>query len=81
MNALALNEAKVLRAIEPGCAYLVVVIPGKADVDDLAADAALAELKKRKLVAFEGRDWLKKVYTTADGKKVRESLLRAEAAA
>lgn len=68
------QERKVLHAIEPDYDYLVVVVPSKAGVNDFAAGAALAELKKRKLVAFEGRGRLKSVYLTDEGKTEREAL-------
>lgn len=67
-------ETKVLRAIEPEYDYLVVGIPGQAGVNDFAAAAALAELKKRKLVAFDGRGRFKSVYLTDEGKAAREAL-------
>lgn len=70
-------EEKVLRAIEPDYDYLVLIIPSKAQVNDFAAAAALADLKKRKLVAFEGRGKFKSVYLTDEGKAAREALVAA----
>lgn len=67
-------ETKVLRAIEPDYDYLVLVIPSQAGVNDFAAGAALAELKRRKLVAFEGRGKFKSVYLTDEGKTARGAL-------
>jgi hypothetical protein len=70
-------ETKVLRAIDFDYEYLVLVIPGRAGVNDFAAGAALAELKKRKLVAFEGRGKFKSVYLTDAGKAAQEALADA----
>lgn len=67
-------EQKVLRSIEPEFEYLVVVVPGRAGVNDFAAGAALAELKKRKLVAFEGRGRMKSVFLTPEGETARKEL-------
>jgi hypothetical protein len=67
-------ETKVLRAIEPEYEYLVLIVPGRAGVNDFAAGAALAELKKRKLVAFEGRGNMKSVYLTPEGETARKEL-------
>jgi hypothetical protein len=67
-------ETKVLRAIEPGFDFMIAVIPSHAGVNEFAAGAALAELKKRKLVAFEGRGRFKTVYLTDEGKVAREAL-------
>ena len=67
-------EEKVLRAIEPDYYYMVLIIPSKAAINDFAAGDALANLKKRKLVAFEGRGKFKSVYLTDEGKAAREAL-------
>jgi hypothetical protein len=67
-------EVRVLRTIEPEYEYLVLVVPGRAGVNDFAAGAALAELKKRKLVAFEGRGNMKSVYLTPEGEAAWKEL-------
>lgn len=67
-------QEKVLRSIEPEYEYLVLVVPGRAGVNDFAAGEALAELKKRKLVAFEGRGNMKSVYLTPEGEAAWKEL-------
>ena len=67
-------ETKVLRAIEPDYDYLVLIIPSNAGVNEFTAGAALADLKKRGYVAFEGRGRFKSVCLTDEGKAAREAL-------
>lgn len=67
-------ETKVLRAIEPDYDVMILVIPGQAGVNDFAAAHALASLKKKELIAFEGRGRFKAAYLTDDGKAAHAAL-------
>jgi hypothetical protein len=67
-------EEKVLRALEPEYEYLILIIPGRAGVNSFAAGSALATLKKKKLVAFDGRGRFKSAYLTDDGVTRRAAL-------
>lgn len=68
------EETAVLRAIEPDYEYLVLIIPGKAGISDLGAGVALADLKKRGYIAFDGRGKFKSVYLTPEGEEARGAL-------
>lgn len=67
-------ETKVLKAIKPDYDVMVVIIPGAAGVNDFAASAALASLKKRGLIAFEGRGRFRSCYLTDAGKEAYAAL-------
>jgi hypothetical protein len=61
-------EQKVLRAIEPEYDVMVLIIPpSRAGVNDFAAADALAGLKKKGLIKFEGRGKFKSCYLTPEG--------------
>lgn len=72
------HETKVLLAIEPDYDVMLLVIPERADVNEFAAGDALGSLKKKGLVAFEGRGKFKSAYLTDAGK---EAYAAAKAAA
>lgn len=63
------HETKVLLAIEPDYEVMLLVIPGAAGVNEWAAGDALGSLKKKGLVAFEGRGRFKSAYLTDAGKE------------
>lgn len=64
---LSENEIAVLKAIEPGYDVLLVIIPDVAKLGPWATGDALAELKKRGMVKFEGRGKLKTAHLTDIG--------------
>lgn len=67
-------EQKVLRAIEPDYDVMVLIIPERAGVNEAAAGGALASLKKRGLIAWEGRGRFKAAYLTDAGKDAYAAL-------
>lgn len=67
-------EAKVLRVIEPDYDVTLLAIPMHAGVNDFAAASALASLKGRGLIGFEGRGRNKTCYLTAAGKEAYAAL-------
>lgn len=67
MSELDEYAVKVLLALEPEYDYLVLVVPGMAKINDVAAAMAISDLKKAGLVAFDGRGRFKSVYLTPDG--------------
>lgn len=67
-------EVKVLRAIEPDYDVMILVIPGQAGVNDFAAANALGKLKKKGLIAFEGRGKFKSAHLTDEGKTAYAAL-------
>lgn len=68
-------DKKVLAAIEPEWDYLVLIIPSKAGVNEIAAATALATLKKAGFIKFEGRGRFKSVYLTSEGESARDELV------
>lgn len=78
---LSEHEAKVLKAIKPDYDVMVLVIPGRAGVNDFAAADALASLKKRGLIAWEGRGKFKAAYLTDAGKEAYAALGSVDGAA
>jgi hypothetical protein len=67
-------ERKVILAIKPDYDVLVLVIPSNAGINDFAAADALAKLKKKKLIAFDGRGRFRSCYLTPDGCGAFETL-------
>lgn len=65
------NEQKVLDAMKPEYDHLVLIIPGLAKINDWAAADALASLKKKNLIGFEGRGRFKSCYLKAEGEAQR----------
>lgn len=77
MAELTDTEKKILDAIKPGYDMLVLVVPGYAKINDFAAADGLATLKKKGLIAFEGRGKFKSCYLTDAGKEAFESIPRS----
>lgn len=74
MTELNDRESAVVLAIKPGFEMLVLTVPMHAHLGELAAADALATLRVKKLVKFEGRGTLKSVYLTEDGEAAYAAL-------
>lgn len=72
-------EQAVLRVIEPGYDVMILVVPSYAKVNEFAAATALAGLKKKGLIAFEGRGRSKSAFLTDTGKEAYAALPPKEA--